>query len=165
MLQKLRADISKAYVVLTAAFDQLQQRVRAALPLLLILQLLLSCTQPCVAQDAPAAAAAVQKALRTVNQPTLYGPPSVLADGLKGCTNHPRNWARLSQRLSTPGATVTIAAFGGSITAGFGLPDRKQSWAYQFAGWLQEAFPDVSVNFVHNFARDGIQIQLAATCW
>ncbi|WIA34048.1 hypothetical protein OEZ86_012427 [Tetradesmus obliquus] len=89
----------------------------------------------------------------------------MLADGLKWSISKPRNWARLAQRLSIPGADITVAALGGSLTAGWGLPSRKQSWAYQFAGWLQEAFPDVTVSFEHNFARDGIQIQLASTCW
>jgi lysophospholipase L1-like esterase len=89
----------------------------------------------------------------------------MLADGLKRGINKPHNWARLAQRLSTPGANITVAALGGSITAGYGLTNRKQSWAYQFVGWLQEAFPEVTISFKHNLGRDGIQINLASTCW
>jgi hypothetical protein len=52
------------------------------------------------------------------------------------------------------------------LTTGWHLkPNRMQSWAYQLVGWLREAFPSVTVNFEHNYARDAVNIHLAATCW
>jgi hypothetical protein len=112
------------------------------------------------------AAQQAQNSQHKMMQTPLYGPVWLLAEGVKGSLSSSRNWARLAARLSSPGANITVAAFGGSVTAGYKLePTRMHSWAYQLVGWLREAFPSVTVNFEHNYARDGVNIHLAATCW
>jgi hypothetical protein len=141
--------------------------------LTLAVLLLAANMQHCTAQEDTAAAAALpaaaqqaQNSLQRMMQTPLYGPDWLLAEGIKGSLSSSRNWARLAARLSSPGANITVAAFGGSVTAGYKLkPNRMQSWAYQLVGWLREAFPSATVNFEHNFARDAVNIHLAATCW
>jgi lysophospholipase L1-like esterase len=96
-------------------------------------------------------------------QAKLYGPEELLNRAAKPSAA-PRNWKTLAQRLATPEAAVKVVAFGGSVTAGFGLADRRQNWAQQLTDWLQAAFPD-AVLTLSNFARDGTTITMAESCW
>jgi hypothetical protein len=86
--------------------------------------------------------ALAQKALQSMLQTKLYGPEELLQRAAKPSAA-PRNWKTLAQRLATPGSTIKVVALGGSVTAGYGIKNRKQNWAQQLVDWLQAAFPDV----------------------
>jgi hypothetical protein len=94
-------------------------------PALLLAVLLLAANlQHCTAQEAAAAAMPpipaqqVQNSLQKMMQTPLYGPDWLLAEGIKGSLSSSRNWGKLAARLATPGANITVAAFGGRVTAG-----------------------------------------------
>jgi hypothetical protein len=73
----------------------------------------------------------------------------------------PRQWARLTQKLTTPGSKVKIATFGGSVSVGYRLS--KTSYPEQLVEWLQEAFPGVEFELV-NLARRATAATFAALC-
>jgi hypothetical protein len=73
----------------------------------------------------------------------------------------PRQWARLTQKLTTPGSKVKIVTFGGSVSVGYRLS--KTSYPEQLVGWLTEAFPGVEFELV-NLARRATAATFAALC-
>ncbi|WIA23083.1 hypothetical protein OEZ85_001426 [Tetradesmus obliquus] len=93
----------------------------------------------------------------------LYGPEEVLKLAAKP-SPAPRNSKTLAQRLCSPGEIIKVVAFGGSVTAGYGLDDRRQNWAQQLTNWLAAAFPEVQLR-LSNLARDGTTITMAESCW
>ncbi|WIA13825.1 hypothetical protein OEZ85_007371 [Tetradesmus obliquus] len=95
-------------------------------------------------------------------RPSLPGREYWLAQGFRG-VEHPRNYEALARKLATPGSTVKVVAFGGSITQGMS-DSFKRTWAHEAVGWLQEAFPSVKVTLT-NLARDATDVGPAAMCW
>ncbi|KAF6254129.1 hypothetical protein COO60DRAFT_1462864 [Scenedesmus sp. NREL 46B-D3] len=81
-----------------------------------------------------------------------------------------RNWHLLARKLSTPGSTVTIVTFGGSLTAGYisfthaWQSSMEGSWVEQLVAWLQAAFPSITFNTL-NLSRSASDVIVAATCW
>lgn len=72
-----------------------------------------------------------------------------------------RNWARLATKLATPGSSIKIVAFGGSVTVGYRMCNT--SYPEMFVGWLQKAFPGVQFSLV-NLARRATAATFAALC-
>uniref|UniRef100_A0A383VYB4 SGNH hydrolase-type esterase domain-containing protein n=1 Tax=Tetradesmus obliquus TaxID=3088 RepID=A0A383VYB4_TETOB len=147
---------------------------RPQIQLLLLLPLLLLCLATISSSSSaatavepqpttPLTAAAAQKALERMMAAKLYGPEEVLKLAAKP-SPAPRNYKTLAQRLSSPGEKVKVVAFGGSVTAGYGLNDRRQNWAQQLTNWLAAAFPEAQLR-LSNLARDGTTIAMAESCW
>ncbi|WIA35931.1 hypothetical protein OEZ86_004310 [Tetradesmus obliquus] len=95
-------------------------------------------------------------------RPSLPGRDYWLALGFRG-VEYPRNYEKLAKKLATPGSSIKVAAFGGSITQGMNHAF-KRTWAHEVVGWLQEAFPSVNVTLA-NLARDATDVGPAAMCW
>jgi hypothetical protein len=100
-------------------------------------------TKRLLQQNTPSAAS-LQQALQTMMAVPFATHRSVLALGHKGLEPETlRNWHLLARKLSTPGANVTIVAFGGSITAGYlKLAEDWQSslqgsWVESLVAWLK----------------------------
>ncbi|WIA19608.1 hypothetical protein OEZ85_005546 [Tetradesmus obliquus] len=75
----------------------------------------------------------------------------------------PRNWATLAHKLATPGTTIKIVTFGGSVTQGLHT-EFPETWAHEVQRWMQRAFPAVNFELI-NLARDATDVTPAATCW
>ncbi|KIY98609.1 hypothetical protein MNEG_9351 [Monoraphidium neglectum] len=73
----------------------------------------------------------------------------------------PRQWARLTQKLLTPGSVVKVVAFGGSVTVGYRYS--KTSYPEQFVEWLRTSFPGVDFELT-NMARRATAATFAALC-
>ncbi|WIA39882.1 hypothetical protein OEZ86_013324 [Tetradesmus obliquus] len=75
----------------------------------------------------------------------------------------PRNWGTLANKLATPGTTIKIVTFGGSVTQGLHT-EFPETWAHEVQRWMQRAFPAVNFELI-NLARDATDVTPAATCW
>lgn len=73
----------------------------------------------------------------------------------------PRQWARLSQKLITPGSKVKVVAFGGSVTVGYRMS--TTSYPEELVKWMMTAFPGVEFELV-NLARRATAATFAALC-
>jgi hypothetical protein len=73
----------------------------------------------------------------------------------------PRQWARLTQKLVTPGSKVKIVAFGGSVTVGYRMS--KTSYPEQLVEWLKASLPGVEFELT-NLARRATAATFAALC-
>jgi len=73
-----------------------------------------------------------------------------------------RNWARLVQKLATDGSTVTIVAFGGSVTVGY--QSSNTSYPEEYVKWMKSVFPSVNFKLV-NLARRATATTFAALCF
>jgi hypothetical protein len=71
-------------------------------------------------------------------QTPLFGPEWLLRKALKNDITG-RNWRPLAAKLTTAGSNVTVVAFGGSASTGFGLQQRSNNWISQLCDWLQAA--------------------------
>jgi hypothetical protein len=81
-------------------------------------------------------------ALQTLLQAQLSMPEEILALGFKPLASLAlRNWRRFARRLSTPGANVTIAAFGSQVTMGHQGDSLNGSWVEELEMWLQVRRP------------------------
>uniref|UniRef100_A0A383VXD9 SGNH hydrolase-type esterase domain-containing protein n=1 Tax=Tetradesmus obliquus TaxID=3088 RepID=A0A383VXD9_TETOB len=113
----------------------------------------------------------MQQALLRMRAVPFNTPRPVLALGYKGLeADALRNWHLLARKLATPGATVTVVAFGGSLTAGYiDKPEAWKramdgSWVEPMVAWMKAAFPAVSFRLI-NAARGASEVTVAATCW
>jgi len=93
-------------------------------------------------------------------QPELALSEHVIRQGQKHEVDG-RNWARLATKLATPGSSIKIVAFGGSVTVGYRMCNT--SYPEMFVGWLQKAFPGVQFSLV-NLARRATAATFAALC-
>ncbi|WIA08325.1 hypothetical protein OEZ85_007767 [Tetradesmus obliquus] len=93
----------------------------------------------------------------------MVGPDWLLRKGLTNKLDG-RNWQRLAAKLATPGSNITVVVFGGSVSTGYGLPQRSANWGSQFCTWLQSAFQHTNIIQV-NMARDATNVDLAEACW
>jgi hypothetical protein len=96
----------------------------------------------------------------------LWGPElalseNLLRNGLKHEIPDARNWARLVEKLATDGSTVTIVAFGGSVTVGY--KQSNTSYPEEFVSWLQDVFPNINFKLI-NLARRATAATFAALC-
>ena len=91
----------------------------------------------------------------------LAAPEHVLRAGYKHEVDAPRGWARLAHKLVTPGANVTVVAFGGSVTVGY--VKSNASYPEELVAWMGEAFPRANVKLV-NLARRATAATFAALC-
>lgn len=98
--------------------------------------------------------------LKTLWRADLNFPDQLLRVGNKVDVEG-RQWARLANKLSKPGSTVNVAAFGGSITTGY--VKSNTSYPEQLLIWLRTAFPDVNFQLV-NLARRATPTTFAALC-
>lgn len=76
----------------------------------------------------------------------------------------PRNWERLSQKLITPGSSITVVAYGGSVTVGHHQYNEDSSWPEEFVRWMTKAFPGVTVNLI-NLGHGATVAMAAALCY
>jgi hypothetical protein len=75
-----------------------------------------------------------------------------------------RNFNVQARKLSTPGTTIHVVAFGGSVTAGKLSASPEGSWVEHTASWLRSAFPQIRFE-VLNLARNASNVAAAAQCW
>eukprot|EP00775_Hariotina_reticulata_P001441 gene1441-1782_t len=94
-------------------------------------------------------------------KPELALSENLIRNGLKHEVPDARNWARLVEKLSVDGSTVTIVAFGGSVTVGY--KQSNTSYPEQFVRWLQDVFPAVNFKLI-NLARRATAATFAALC-
>jgi hypothetical protein len=95
-------------------------------------------------QQVAAPTADLQQVLQAMLAVPIATPLSVLARGYKGVDPGAlRNWHLLARKLGTPGANVTIVAFGGSLTAGYlkyqeaWKNSMDGSWVEQLVTWFE----------------------------
>jgi hypothetical protein len=93
--------------------------------------------------------AELQQALRRMLSVPIATPATVLELGYKGLKAHTlRNWRLLAQKLSRPGAYVTIVTFGGSLTAGY--MKRQEDWRSSMEGsWVEQLVKWLKVRGIH----------------
>ncbi|KAI8472193.1 MAG: hypothetical protein J3K34DRAFT_519954 [Monoraphidium minutum] len=112
------------------------------------------------ARPTPPPRAAARAALERVSGLRLPISEHLAASGYKAEPS-PRQWARLTHKLLTPGSTIKVVAFGGSVTVGYRLS--TTSYPEAFVAWLQQAFPDVKFELT-NMARRATAATFAALC-
>jgi hypothetical protein len=154
--------------------------LRAAVVLAAMMATMLTCARHALAQGpggqsftlldpstglAVSSEGAASAALRAMWAAPLVGKEELLSRGLRSSeAAGARNWRRLAAKLATPGASIKVVAFGGSVTTGHYPSARNGSWVDEAAVWLQSAFPHVRFEVV-NLARGATDVSAAATCW
>jgi hypothetical protein len=87
-------------------------------------------------QENTVAAADLQQTLQKMLAVPIATPQSVLARGYNGLdAGSLRNWHLLARKLGTPGANVTVAVIGGSVTVGYGK--FQQAWKNTDGSWVE----------------------------
>jgi hypothetical protein len=121
----------------TAADIAFHSQPAAAVKLLQLLQAGPKANQPSRRlQENTVAAADLQQTLQKMLAVPIATPQSVLARGYNGLdAGSLRNWHLLARKLSTPGANVTVAVFGGSVTVGYGK--FQQAWKNTVGSWVE----------------------------
>jgi hypothetical protein len=107
----------------------------------------------------------LQQALQRMLAVPIATPQSVLAAGHKGLDSAAlRNWHLLARKLAAPGSNITLVAFGGSLTLGYGkYPEAwrdfmQGSWVEQLQRWLQVG-PHIST-IIHTRCQRTVCMQL-----
>jgi hypothetical protein len=138
----------------------------ASAPLMLALLLLAAAPAPGAAApprrralnlQSPATRHAAER-VSSLRIPTL--PEHLAAQGYK-FEPTPRQWARLAHKLSTPGSSVKVVAFGGSVSVGYRLS--TTSYPERLVEWLRASFPGVQFELT-NMARRATAATFAALC-
>lgn len=77
---------------------------------------------------------------------------------------HGRNWNRLAQKLRSSSSNITVAVFGGSVTAGHYWSCSNSSWGEEMVHWMEQAFPTARFKFV-NLGHAATVASAAALCY